>query len=92
MKHLKGQRRRKRWQGEENGLEFSHVRTMIRDEARVTGPTIIAPVKNAFGSLGLALDPLYLVPPIAKVAVTPVTMYLNYLAMGIIIEQRIRFR
>lgn len=55
-------------------------------------PAIMIPAGNALGSLGLPLDPLYLVPPFAKVAVTPVTMYLNYLAMGIIIEQRIRFR
>ncbi|KHL25877.1 hypothetical protein PK98_04620 [Croceibacterium mercuriale] len=55
-------------------------------------PALMVRAGNILGSLGLTLDPLYLVPPIAKVAVTPVTMYLNYLAMGIIIEQRIRFR
>ena len=54
--------------------------------------TILMPAAHVLSSLGLALDPLYLVPACAKIAVTPVTMYLNYLAMGVIIEQRIRFR
>jgi putative flippase GtrA len=58
----------------------------------LAAPALMVRARNALSSLGLALDPLYLVPPLAKVAVTPVTMYLNYLAMGIIIEQRIRFR
>ncbi|WP_347303917.1 GtrA family protein [Croceibacterium sp. TMG7-5b_MA50] len=57
----------------------------------LASPAVIMPTENLLSSLGVTLNALYLVPPIAKVAVTPATMYLNYLAMGIIIEQRIRF-
>lgn len=55
-------------------------------------PQVVEPAQHAFSNLGLSIQPVYLIPPVAKVAVTPVTMYLNYLAMGMIIERRLRFR
>ena len=39
--------------------------------------------------VGLPMAPAALVPPAAKIAVTPVTMYLNYVAMGAIVERRL---
>ena len=61
--------------------------------ARLMGsPAIIGPVDKLLAATSLPVVAAHLVPPAAKIAVTPVTMYLNYLAMGVIIEQRIRFR
>jgi len=54
-------------------------------------PHVTGTVQHAVGDLGLSIQPVYLIAPVAKVAVTPVTMYLNYLAMGMIIERRLRF-
>lgn len=54
-------------------------------------PLVTGMTGNALSHLGLSVQPVYLIPPVAKVVVTPVTMYLNYLAMGVIIERRLRF-
>ena len=46
-------------------------------------------VARVAASLPVAIDLRRLVPPAAKVAVTPLTMYANYLAMGLINDRRL---
>jgi putative flippase GtrA len=41
---------------------------------------------------GLAVDAAALAAPLAKAAVTPFTMYANYVMMGVIAERRLQFR
>lgn len=53
-------------------------------------PDIVAWVQTTLNGLGLPLEPMYLIAPVAKIAVTPITMYFNYVAMGLIIERQLR--
>lgn len=41
---------------------------------------------------GLAVDAVALAAPFAKIAITPFTMYANYVMMGVITERRLQFR
>ena len=54
-------------------------------------PAVVEPVGRLLALAHLGFDPRRLVPPAAKIAVTPVTMYFNYLAMGVINERRFSF-
>lgn len=44
------------------------------------------------GAGGLTVDATALPAPLAKIAVTPFTMYANYVMMGVITERRLQFR
>jgi len=55
----------------------------------LASPAVLERSDLAFSAIGLPLQSMYLVAPAAKVAVTPFTMYFNYVAMGMIIERRL---
>lgn len=54
-------------------------------------PEVLALARRAMCSAGVRIDPELLAAPASKIALTPVTMYCNYVAMGMIIERRIHF-
>ncbi len=54
-------------------------------------PAILEPTGRLLGSIHPGVDARWLMPSAAKIAVTPMTMYLNYLAMGVINERRFSF-
>jgi putative flippase GtrA len=58
----------------------------------LAGPAALPRLAELAGSVPFGLDPRLLAAPLAKVAVTPFTMYLNFVMMGVITERKLHFR
>lgn len=55
----------------------------------LAGPSVQLPAQHFLDSLRVPLRAGSLAPVVAKMALTPVSMYLNFVAMGVILERRL---
>lgn len=55
----------------------------------LAGPWVMGLVDRLLHAVGVSLNATPLMPMLAKIALTPVSMYLNFVAMGLIIERRL---
>lgn len=73
-------------------LVWNAVAIMVASFAVATIGHVLAQVADAWvpSVAGIATRPL--AAPAAKIVVTPLTMYCNYVAMGLIVERRLSWR
>ena len=57
----------------------------------LAAPLVAGPIQHLLAQAGIGIGWSVLIPPAAKILVTPATMYLNFLAMGVIVERRFSF-
>lgn len=52
-------------------------------------PCVMVNAQSAFAITGIESNPTKLVAPVAKILITPITMYCNFVVTGLIIERRL---